>query len=241
MAHDVHGLSPENVLGAYFDPTSGHRFVFAEPAAQPALWDSYLDGARRSYRQHGVESAIEYRQVRDGHSTALFVVAMNDAGQVVGGLRTQGRLTGPEQAHAVREWRGRPGTAELMAQIASRLLFGVIEIKAVWVDHDANHRPALIAALARAFVHAMDVMQVRYALCTAAEHAVPRWQISGGVVATDVAAVAYPDERYRTMLMWWDRHQIAELIAEDQNTALLRESGLLFARAASVPTLSSVA
>jgi hypothetical protein len=240
-AIDIQGLSPENVIGAYFDPTSGRHFVFAEPAAQPAIWNSYLEGARRSYRQHGVEAAIEYGQVRDGRSTALFVVAMNDAGQVVGGLRAQSRLTEPDQAHAMREWGGRPGTAELRAQIAARLPFGIIEIKAVWVDHDADHRPALIAALARAFVHAMDVLQVRHALCTAAEHAAPRWQTSGGVVATDVAAVAYPDHRYRTMLMWWDRNEVAQLITSDQNAALTRESKLLFGRAAAVPTLSSVA
>src|SRR6201747_3029848 len=30
-------LSPENVLGGYFDPTSGRYLVFAEPAAQPAM------------------------------------------------------------------------------------------------------------------------------------------------------------------------------------------------------------
>jgi hypothetical protein len=229
------------MIGAYFDPTSGHNFIFAEPAKQPAIWAAYLDGARRSYRQHGVESAIEYDEVRDGRSTALFAVAMDDAGQVVGGLRVQGRLTGPEQAHAMREWAGRPGTAEMRAQIAQRLPFGVIEVKAVWVDHHTDNRAALIAALARAFVHAMDLLHVRHALCTAAEHAVSRWQTSGGVVATEVTAVAYPDERYRTNLMWWDRHQLAELITPDQNAALVRESHLLFSPATPVPTLSSVA
>lgn len=238
---DIKGLSPEYVLGAYFDPISGRHFIFAEPSARPDLWNAYLDGARRSYRQHGVEAAIEYSEVRDGRSTALFVVSVDDAGRVVGGLRVQGRLGGPDQAHAMREWAGRPGTAEMRAQIAHRLPAGVIEVKAVWVDHDTDHRPALIAALARVFVHVMDVLDVRYALCTAAEHAVPRWQTSGGVVAPDVAAVAYPDERYRTVLMWWDRGRIADLITADQYTALTRESDLLFGRPATVPTLSSVA
>jgi hypothetical protein len=238
-ADAVHGLSLENVIGAYFDPMSGRSFVFADPDAQPAMWDSYLAGARRSYRQHGVEAAVEYGEVRDGRSTAMFVVAIDDAGQVVGGLRVQGRLTGPEQAHAAREWAGRPGITELKSQIEQRLPFGVIEVKAVWVDHD--HGAALTAGLARAFVHAMDVMDVRFALCTAAGRAITRWQASGGVVAADVAPVAYPDERYRTMLLWWDRRQISELIAADQRAALTRESDLLFGRAAAVSTLSSVA
>ena len=227
-------------MGAYFDPASSCYFVFAEPSAAPGLWDSYLGGARRSYRQHGVESAIEYAQVRDGRCTALFVGVLDGAGRVVGGLRVQGRLTASEQAHAVGEWAGRPGTAELHAQIADRLPFGVIEIKAVWVDYD-DDRSALIAALARTFIHAMDVANVRYALCTAAEHAAPRWQTSGGVIASEVAAVAYPDERYRTRLMWWDRRRIADLISADQYAALTRESDLLFRRPATVPTLPSVA
>lgn len=205
------------------------------------MWAAYLDGARRSYRQHGVESVIEYGEVRDGRCTALFVVAVDDAGGVVGGLRVQGRLDRPEQAHAVREWAGRPGTAEMLAQIAQRLPLGVIEVKAVWVDDTTADRAALIAALARAFVHAMDIMQVRYALCTAAMHARSRWQTSGGVVAADVAAVAYPDERYRTVLMWWDRNHVADVIDADQATALSRESDLLFGRRAVVSTLSSVA
>jgi hypothetical protein len=126
-------------------------------------------------------------------------------------------------------------------QIGQRLPSGVIEVKAVWVDHDVEHRTALTSALARVFIHAMDVLQVRYALCTAAAHAVTRWQTSGGVVATDVAAVAYPDERYRTLLMWWDRTRIADLVSADQYAALSSESDILFGRSTAIATLPSVA
>lgn len=238
---DIQVFRPEDVVGAYTEAAGGHCFIFAEPDVQPALWISYLEGARRSYRRHGVESAIEYDEVKDGHSTVLFVVATDDAGLVVGGLRVQRRLTSPEHAHAMREWAGRPGTAPMRAQIADRIPSGVVEVKAVWVDDDTDHRAALIAALARAFVHAMDVMDVRYALCTAAEHAVKRWQTSGGVVAADVDAVAYPDARYRTRLMWWDRQHIAELVTAEQLLALTGESDRLFGRPPSTSTLSSVA
>lgn len=235
------GHRPAPVIGEYFEPVSGRHFVVAEPAAQPALWAAYLDGARESYRSHGVESAIEYGEVRDGRSTALFITATDDAGAVVGGLRVQPRLTRADQAHALREWAGRPGTAEMTAQIAQRLPSGVIEVKAVWVRHETDHKVALTAALARGFVHTMDLLQVRFALCTAAAHAVTRWQTSGGVVSAEVPAVAYPDERYRTKLMWWDRTRVAELMTADQHTALTRESDLLFGRPTAVATLPSVA
>lgn len=230
-----------DIVGQYFSPGCGRRFVLATPVAQPALWAQYLDGARQCYRSHGVESAIEYGAVRDGRSTALFVVAIDDAGRVSGGLRVQGRLTRPDQAHALREWAGRPGTAEMRAQIAQRLPFGVVEVKAVWVDPAADARLALSAALARAFVHTMDALHARFALCTAAGHAVTGWQSSGGTVAADVPWVAYPDERYRTVLMWWDRAGIAERVAPDQLPALRSEAAQLARCAPARTTESSVA
>lgn len=230
-----------DVIGSYFEPLSGRCFMVAEPAAQPVLWRAYLEGARQSYRQHGVEDALDYADVRDGRTTALFAVATDDAGCVVGGLRVRGPFSQVGQVHAVREWAGRPGTSQIRHQVAQRLPSGVIEIKAVWVQPDIDRRAALTAALARAFVHAQDLLGARYALCTAATHAVPRWRDSGGEVSTDVAAVAYPDERYRTQLMWWDRNRVAEVMPSDQHAALTRESVLLRGVLTAPSTLQSVA
>ena len=224
-----------DVVGDYLDPASGRLFVVARPAAQPELWAAYIDGAWLSYRQHGVEVAVDYERVRDGKSTALFFAAVEFDGRVVGGLRVQGPYTRVEQAYAVREWAGREGTDELCYQIAQRLDDGVIEIKAVWVERDAVRHNELTAALARIFVHSLKLMAVRYAFCTAASHAVPRWQSSGGVVSADVAAVAYPDERYETSMIWWDRQSVLQLIAGDQVTAILRESSQLFQQPMTAP------
>jgi len=205
-----------DVVGELFDPLSGRLIVIARPTAQPDLWAAYFDGAQVSYRQHGVESAVDYDHVCDGDSTSLFVAAIESDGRVVGGLRVQGPYTRVDQAYAMREWAGREGTTQLRRQIGRRLGAGVIEVKAVWVDRDAVRHDALTAVLARTFVHALTLMNVRYAFCTAAEHAVPRWESSGGVVSVEVTPVAYPDERYRTVLMWWDRQQVADLMAVDQ-------------------------
>ena len=109
-----------------------------------------------SYRQHGVESAVDYDHVRDGASTSLFVAAVESDGRVVGGFRVQGPYTRVDQAYALREWAGREGTTELRRQIGRRLSEGVIEVKAVWVDRDADRHDALTAVLARMFVHAVD-------------------------------------------------------------------------------------
>jgi hypothetical protein len=226
-------------VGDYFDPASGRLFLVARPAAQPELWASYIEGAWLSYRQHGVESAVDYEHVHDGKSTSLFVAVVELDGKVIGGARVQGPYTKADQAYALREWAGRPGTDVLRRQIAGRLDDGVVEVKAVWVDSSASRHNELTAAMARIFVHAVNLSGVRYAFCTAASHAVPRWQSGGGVVSTDVAPVAYPDDRYLTMLLWWDRQNIAASISSEQSRAIARESSQLARR--STPVWHSVA
>ena len=215
------------VVGELFDVGSGRLLVVARPAAQPDLWAAYLEGARVGYRRHGVESAVDYGRVRDGGSTSLFVAAIEPDGRVVGGFRVQGPYTRVGQADALREWAGREGTTELRRQVGRRLSEGVIEVKAVWVDRDADRHDALTAVVARMFVHLLTEMNVRYAFCTAASHAVPRWESSGGVVCAEVAPVAYPDDRYRTWLMWWDREHVVELMAGDQLRAVVLDQARL--------------
>jgi len=96
-----------DVVGEFFDPVSGRLLLIARPAAQPDLWAAFVDGARVSYAQHGVEGALDYDGVRDGLSSSLFVAAVEHDGRVVGGLRVQGPYTRVEQTAALGEWAGR--------------------------------------------------------------------------------------------------------------------------------------
>ena len=116
----------------YDDPSSGRRFLAATPPRQPELWLASLDGARRSYRKHGVESPPA------------------DAG-----------------THAV----------------------------------GAVGQPA-----------------------------VRRWRSSGGTVCDPVPPVAYPNEKYSTVLMCWDSHlrrpgSTTTNTASTQETAQISASG----------------
>jgi hypothetical protein len=115
----------------------------------------------------------------------------------------------------------------------------VVEVKAVWADNSAPLHKELTTAMSRIFVHALALSKARYAFCTAASHAVPRWQSSGGVVSADVASVAYPDDRYQTSVLWWDRRSVFHSISNEQGRAILRESDQLFKR--SSPVWHSVA
>ena len=223
----------------YLDPTSGRQIVFARPATKPELWLDYLHGARATYRRHGVESALDYDRVRNGLSTALFAVALEPDGKVVGGLRVQGPYARADQATAIGEWAGRAGSDELRRQIADRLSDGAVEIKAVWVDHDVPLHHEITDAIARVIVHSMTLLGVRYAFCTAASHAIPRWESTGAVVSTDVTPVAYPDDRYRTKLLWWDQLCVYDTVDPGQLPALLRESRQLTAVATGTPSAAA--
>lgn len=227
LAGGKSGVDRASVEATYEDPSSHCIFVVATPAQQPRLWEAYLDGARRSYRKHGVENVLEYDDVVDGASTALFFAALDEHGAVVGGMRVQGAYTGVDQAHAIAEWAGRAGTHQLRQQIADRIPEGVIEMKTGWVDDGATHRSELTDALARIFVHALRLMGVRHAIGTVAQHAVRRWQSSGGVVCDAVDAVAYPSEQYRTVLMTWDSQSFADLASPRQLPALMSETAQL--------------
>lgn len=215
------------MLGSYWESHSGCRFVYTTPSAQPALWREFLQGALDSYRRYEVESVLEYESIADGSSTTLFIVAQDADGRVVGGMRAQGRYDSPNQAHAIVEWAGQPGEALLWGDIEDRLAHGVIEMKSGWVDEQFPHRRELTAALARVIPHVMGLLQARYALCTVAEHAVRRWETTGARASSMIPAIPYPDERYRTVPMWWDSETLADLSRPEQWELTLAECALL--------------
>jgi len=99
----------------------------------------------------------------------------------------------------------------------------------------------LSAALARIFIHSMALLDARYAMCTVAAHAVPRWQTTGGVVSSAVAPVTYPDDRYLTKLMWWDSQNYPRLAAAEQLPLVMEEAAQLANHCAAMPAQSPVA
>ncbi|MFE3290969.1 hypothetical protein [Rhodococcus sp. NPDC059234] len=188
-----------------WDPRSQCRFIAAHPDAEPELWSAYLDGARTGYRKYGAESALEYERMYDGRSTALFFVAIAPDGTVAGGLRAQGPYHNADEAHATVEWSGRPGAAAVQAMIRDRIPFGVVEMKAAWVADGVPRRGELTRSLAGIGCRTTEILDVQFLMATAAEHVLELWESSGGVVATHIPPTPYPDGRYLTRMMWWDR------------------------------------
>jgi len=141
----------------------------------------------------------------------------------VGGLRCHGPILSSSDAAALRELASHPELAKIEREIHGRLRYGVIEIKGVWVALErADHRQ-LSNALARCYVHSLTWLDARFALCTAADHALDRWISTGGRQVEGRAPVAYPDERYQTVMMWWDRERLGELAEASQLDAIAGE------------------
>jgi hypothetical protein len=203
-----HALRPTRAF-EWWDSDAECTIILSAPRADPDLWTDYLRGAERSYRKHRVERALDLAAFRDGADTAMFWAAVDANGRVLGGVRARRPLTCADDSHAVVEWAGRPGLSAVRKTITDRLPFGVVEVKTAWVTTDPERAPSLTRVLARAPLHSMVGLNVQFAMATAASHVLDRWASSGGVVASKIPATPYPDERYRTKFMWWDRRTFA--------------------------------
>lgn len=188
----------------WWDADAQCTMVISQPELEPKLWLDYLDGAERSYRKHGVESAIDVAEISDGHDTAMFWAALDVSGRVIGGVRAKGPLTSADDSHAIVEWEGQPGLPAVRKMIEDRVPFGILEMKSAFVAGNSESTKGVTRALARSGFHAMSAMNLQFCMATSAPHVLDKWRSSGGVVAS-IPATPYPDPRYRTKMMWWDR------------------------------------
>ncbi|ORW83783.1 hypothetical protein AWC22_14735 [Mycobacterium riyadhense] len=207
----------------WLDRDSGCTIVLSQPECEPKLWEQYLSGALRSYSKYGVESALDFEQIRDGRDTTLFYSAIDDGGRVVGGVRVRGPLRSAEEAHAIVEWAGQPSQGVVRTMITERLPFGLVEMRAAWAIDHPNCRKLITRALARMAFPTAALLDVNFILATAAAHVLERWRTAGGVVPAEIPAAPYPSDRYRTKIMWWDRRTFAQLAEPTQLTKMLQE------------------
>lgn len=208
------------------DPTVDCTLVVSQPSADPDLWTEYAHGAQQSYRKHGVECALDAEALRSGDDTIMFLAAIDRGGQMVAGVRAKGPLRSPEDSHALVEWAGQPGQQAVRDMISDRVPFGILEMKSAWVTDDPDQNRCLTAVLARSGFHMMALIGAQFCMATAAAYVLNRWRSSGGVVAS-IPATPYPDERYQTKMMWWDRSDFAKHAEPEQFAKILLETTYL--------------
>jgi hypothetical protein len=211
----------------WIDSDTECTVVVSTPAADPALWAEFVDGAARSYHKHGIERALDMDSLADDANTQLFHVVLNDAGKVMAGIRAKGPLESPEESHAIVEWADRPGLPTVYKMISDRLPFGVVEMKTAWMTDDQTRSRAIGSTLARTPFTTMALLDAQFVVATAGSHVLNRWRSSGGVVATKVPATPYPDDRYRTKMMWWDRGTFTNDADPEQVSKIFNEMAIL--------------
>ena len=143
------------------------------------------------------------------------------------GIRAKGTLESPEESHAIVEWADRPGLATVYKMISDRLPFGVVEMKTAWMTDDQNRSRALGGTLARTPFTTMALLDAQFVVATAGSHVLNRWRSSGGVVANKIPATPYPDDRYRTKMMWWDRSTFTNDAEPEQVSKIFNEMAIL--------------
>ncbi|AMY18497.1 MULTISPECIES: hypothetical protein [Nocardiaceae] len=203
-------------FGYYVDRIFGYVVTVGTPRSDPSLWRRFLDGARASYARHGVDAALEFDRIADGRSTTLFFCALDDAGHPVAGARVQGPYERPDQTHADQEWIPVPaGRAALRELVAARLTDGVVELKTGWVDPAVPRDRRLADMIGFSGPLAGTVLGVRHTLVTAGDHALGLWEHAGAVLVDEVPPTPYPDARYRTRALFWDRTTYADRALPD--------------------------
>jgi hypothetical protein len=208
---------------SWHDPDVDCTLVLSQPSADPDLWTEYAHGAQQSYRKHGVEGALDVHALCTGADTVMFLAAVDRTGKMVAGVRAKGPLRSADDSHAVAEWAGQPGQQTVRDMINDRVPFGVLEMKSAWVTDDPDKNRCLTAALARSGFHMMALLDVQFCMATAAAYVLNRWRSSGGVVAA-IPATPYPDERYQTKMMWWDRRDFVNHAEPEQVAKILKET-----------------
>jgi hypothetical protein len=206
-----------------WDPVAECAMIMARPSDEPELFVEYHRGAVESYARFGVGGALDPDASRCAEDTALFWALTGLDGRVVGGVRAKGPLLSADDSHAVIEWAGQPGEAEVRAMIAERIPLGILEMKAAWLAKEpggGRHRAKMIA---RSGFHAMAVLGNNFCMATTAAHILEQWRSSGGELAP-IPATPYPDERYQTKMMWWDWRTFTIHGDSEQVAAIFRET-----------------
>lgn len=209
---------------ACWDPVAETSMVMAAPNAEPELFERYHRGAVASYRRHGVSDAMDADVASCADDTAVFWALLDIDGDIVGGVRAKGPLLSPDDSHAAVEWAGQCGETDIRRAIAEMVPSGVVELKGAWTEKEPSGQRHRAQMIARCGFHAVAAFGLTYFMATSAAHILEQWRSSGGVVS-DIQATPYPDERYETKMIVWDRRTFTVHGDAEQVGAIFREMG----------------
>ena len=207
---------------SFVDSASGVRFEGHHPHERPDLWKLYLHEAEGRYRNFGFEGKLHLQELDEGTGVSLFFVGFDPEGNAVAGVRCHGPLDSRHEAFVMQEMGGSPEIDMLGRTIDDEVPLGVVEIKGAWSKGEATTGHRLIEAIARCATHSMNWLGAEHAIAAISDTLLFAGTASGGRMLGE-AAVPFPDERYRTVALSWQRSRTLELATPEGRQALRRE------------------
>jgi nitroreductase len=208
---------------SFVDEASGVRFEGHHPLERPDLWKRYLNEAEGRYRSHGFEDTLRRRDLEEGHGVPLFFIGFAPDGEAVAGVRFHGPLESSHQAALIEEMAESPEIDDIAAMIDGEVRLGVLEVKGAWSKGEALVGARLIAAITRSASHAMTWLGAETAVAAVSDALVPVGMPAGGR-QYGTHWVPFPDDRYRTVCVYWRRSRSQELATPEHQVALRREA-----------------
>jgi nitroreductase len=207
---------------SFIDRASGVRFEGHHPHERPDLWKLYLHEAEGRYSNFGFEGKLHLQELDEGSGVSLFFLGFDLDGRPVAGVRCHGPLESSHQAFLPREMGSSPEIDMLNRTIDAEAPLGVVEIKGAWSKGEAATGHRLIEAIARCATHSMNWLGAEHAIAAISDTLLPAGTGTGGRML-GVAAVPFPDERYRTVALSWHRSRSQELSTPEHRQALRLE------------------
>ncbi len=207
---------------SFVDEVSGVRFEGHHPMERPDLWRRYLDDAEGKYRSRGFEGTLRRRDLEEGNGVALFFIGFATDGEAVAGVRFHGPLESSFDAAILEEMAASSEIEDIRALIENDLRLGVLEVKGAWSKGEAALGVRLVAAISRSVTHAMNWLGSERAVAAVSDSLVPVGSVAGGR-QVGTTWVPFPDERYRTVAVTWQRSRSQELSTPEHQVLLRRE------------------
>jgi len=175
------------------------RITIARREREPALWEAYLRGADARYADFGLEGVTEDHTDAGQRSDTWFTLAWLD-GKIAGGMRMHAATRLP----LLDELSGHVNEHYLASVIRGRQADGVVHCGGLWVNKAFRRYPNLTADLARSHLVLVQLVGARWSVGTSAEHTLGAWSSLGYREDPSIRPFPYPDERYRTRVLWCD-------------------------------------
>jgi molybdopterin/thiamine biosynthesis adenylyltransferase len=199
------------------------RFEGHHPLERPDLWKVYLNEAEGIFRSRGFEGTLRRLELEEGNNVSLFLLGFDAEGRAVAGVRFHGPLEGAHQAAIIEEMASSPEIGFIHDLIDQEIRLGAVEVKGAWSKGASVVGARLLTAISRSVTHGLNWLGAEFAIAAVSDTLMPVGTVTGGV-QVGTHWVPFPDDRYRTIAISWQRGRTYELASPENQLAYRREA-----------------